>query len=101
MKNKSIYVITQFYVEDNKLYYGGNAGFLFSLSDAIKIVENNECDLFEKCYVYTVIAEFKEGIYQIPEIELWYEWDYTLNKYVRCDKPTEKYKELNIFAFSL
>ena len=56
-------------------------GYVSKLEDAISIVEQNQCDLWEAGYYpYAVIEHVKEGIYQYDQDPLWF----TFNEKTEC-----------------
>lgn len=64
-------------------------GYYSDLKKAIEIVENNTGDLNEEGYYpYIVIENIKEGIYQYDQNPMWFEYDKSLNKYVKSKRPS-------------
>lgn len=50
-------------------------GYLDSVSDSIKVVEENISDIYEFCYDYAVIEEIKPGIPAIGSgFVIWFKW---------------------------
>lgn len=74
-------------------------GFYYDLDFTIEAVENNSCDIYEDGhYQYAVVEEFKEGIYNFQNKEIWFEWNKRKKKYKKIEKP----KQLNyIICFGM
>ena len=72
-------------------------------TDAIIAIEsvfansNNMCEYGN--YTYCVIEEINPGLFYYPKVEVWFEWSYELQKYIKIDKKPEIFKYLNTFAF--
>lgn len=63
-------------------------GYVWSLEEAIKIVENNQCDLWEAGYYpYIVIENIKEGLYQYDQNPLWFKFNEDKNIYEKSERP--------------
>lgn len=88
----SIYVISSIHVEDSGcVTRKRTVGWFPTLADAIRVVTNNEGDLYEaNHYNHCVIEEVTAGLY--PSIgrkscqEWWFKWA-LLDKYLLVDKP--------------
>jgi hypothetical protein len=63
-------------------------GWFNKYYEAENCVLKNVCDIYE-CgyYPFAIIEEFFEGIYQIPDKEVWFKWEN--EGYVKCEKPDE------------
>ena len=78
-----------------------NAGFYHNIKEAVNAVEENKDDLFEGIFLYAIVLEFDEGLYNTPNKEIWFKWSKNQNKYVTCKKPVEKYNFLEYEVFSI
>lgn len=64
-------------------------GYVSKLEEAVDIVENNVCDLWEAGYYpYAVIENIKEGIYQYDQSPLWFKYDEYEEGYIKSDRPS-------------
>lgn len=62
-------------------------GYVSSLDEAIRIVENNIGDLYEEGYYpYAVIENIPEGIYKYDQNPIWFKFDDRKYKYKRVDE---------------
>ena len=87
----SIYIISSVHVENSgDITRKRTVGWFFDLHESIKIVINNEGDLYEaNHYNHCVIEEVQAGLYSSigrKECqERWFEWK--LDRYILVDKP--------------
>ena len=50
-------------------------------------------------YPYCVVEEIKPGLYFYPRVEVWFEWDYKKEIYVKIDEKPKDFKDVGGFAF--
>lgn len=63
-------------------------GYVSKLEDAMKIVEENQCDLWEAGYYpYAVIENIEEGIYQYDQSPIWFTFNEETERYNKSDRP--------------
>lgn len=68
-----IYVITTFEKVDRSagywIKYGSQrtVGYYFNYEDALEVLTNNICDLWETCYDYAALEALPEGLYPSAE----------------------------------
>ena len=90
-----IYVITTFEKVDRNaghwIKYGSQrtVGYYFNYEDALEVLTNNICDLWEYCYNYAALEALPEGLY--PQCKDGYDIEYfhyniDKNKYEPIDK---------------
>jgi hypothetical protein len=74
-------------------------GYYFEAKHTIEEVLNNSCDMCE-CgnYPYCVVEEIKPGLYYYPRIEIWFEWNYEKEMYIKIDEKPEEFKNVGGFA---
>lgn len=64
-------------------------GYVSQLKNAIRIVENNHCDINEAGYYpHVVIEHIEEGLYEYDFEPLWYKWNPEKNKYEESETPS-------------
>ena len=70
-------------------------GFYFNSNMAVESVLNNSCDMCE-CgnYEFCVIEEIKPGLYFYPRVEVWFEWSYEKQMYIKIDVKPEEFKNI-------
>lgn len=75
-------------------------GFYFNSRMAVESVLDNSCDMCE-CgnYRYCVIEEIKPGLYYYPRVEIWFEWSYEYQRYIKLDDKPEEFENIGGFAF--
>ena len=90
-----IYAITTFEKVDRDsghwIKYGDTrtVGYYFNYEDALEVLTNNICDLWETCYNYAALETLLEGLY--PQCQEEYEVEYfhyniDKNRYEPIDK---------------
>lgn len=63
-------------------------GYVSALEEAIDIVENNRCDLWEAGYYpYAVIENIAEGLYQYDQSPLWFKYNIEKEIYEKSNRP--------------
>jgi len=74
-------------------------GFYLNARMAIESVLANSCDMCE-CgnYEYCVVEEIKPGLYYYPRVEVWFEWSYEKQMYIKLDEKPEEFKNIGGFA---
>ena len=64
-------------------------GYVSKLEDALSIVEENQCDLWEAGYYpYAVIEHVEEGIYQYDQDPLWFTFNEKTECYEKSNRPS-------------
>lgn len=87
-KPKPIYVITTIRKNRNQLFERTHCvGWHYFEKNAIESVEYNNMDLQECEYTHAVIEETYEGIYCHTTKEIWFKWEKSKEKFVRCPQP--------------
>jgi hypothetical protein len=92
-KERLIYTITTVRLKEEN-WRTRCVGYYNKKSDAIKAVENNDCDIYE-CgyYPFAVIETVGQGIYDINREEIWFEWNKAKSQYeILANKP-EMFKQ--------
>ena len=93
---KSIYTITTLH----DIYTVRCVGYFFDAKTALEVVLDNAGDIAELAYYpHCVIEEIKPGIYNYSRTEMWFEWDYDNECFVKIDEKPETYKNMGGFAF--
>lgn len=87
----SIYTITT--LKDNGLT-ARCIGYYLDVQIAIDSVLINAGDMCELgFYPYCVIEEVKPGLYVYPREEIWFEWDYEKEMYIKIKEKPDVYKD--------
>lgn len=80
---KYIYTITTFDCRRDQR----TVGWFSKRQDAINVVKDNICDIWEFSYDWVVIEKIPESLYPIITKEWWYKWNHEEKRYLKCSKP--------------
>jgi hypothetical protein len=78
-----IYTVTVF----SDMSHTRCVGFFYKLEDALSVLENNECDVYEYNNDYAVIEKFSQGLYPLGKLVNFFEYDEEKDGYVACEVP--------------
>lgn len=77
--------------KDEKGWFDGGAarvfGFVETLEEAERALNENWCDMFEYLYTYAVVEKMEPGIHPECEEEYWFEWNQEKEGFFRIEKP--------------
>lgn len=63
-------------------------GYYATEQDAVDTVIHNSCDSNEAgYYLYAVIENIEEGIYQYDTTPIWFKYNQEIDEYVKSDRP--------------
>lgn len=82
-----MYFITVLDIENDMVSDSRCVGYVDKVEDAIEIIKENCCDIFEYTYKYAVIENVPMGIYQCDMKPKWFKMDYKLDEVAECESP--------------
>ena len=85
-----MYFITSVYHEIDDMYGTRCVGYLSNKDQAIEVVLENACDIYEAgAYPYAVIEHIEEGLDQYDFKPLWFKYNEELDEFEQLEKAPD------------
>ena len=70
-------------------------GWYHHFNEAALAVKKNSCDMQDNAFNYALISRSYPGAYGLNDEEIqWYKWNYTDEKWEKCERPNERIMQL-------